>query len=130
MPTYRRRLAVVIIFAVICFLGVIWLSFSPSLLHAVGESRVLLLILICLLPAPIAAYYRAAKRLPRLAVGLAVLSLGLILCAVSATGYFLLGIDNELINVMDKFSEILFALASLIFVWQGVRSRSGSATTR
>ena len=121
MEKYRRRLLIIISVTAIWFLAIVWLSFNLRALHLLGPYRILLSILCFESIIPIFFYYRMAKRMPQQAIGLAVLAAGLILTSVSGVAYFMLHLDNGWVHAILNWGQGLFALASLIFIWQAVK---------
>ena len=121
MAAYGRRLLIIISVTAILSLAVVWLSFNLNALHVFGQNRTLFLLLAVACIVPICFYYPMAKRMPRLAIGLAVLAGGLVLCSVYAIAYLVFNLDNIWIDGIYDLSQALFSLAGLIFIWQAVR---------
>lgn len=121
MEKYRRRLVIIISVTTIWFFGLVLLSFNPNALHVFGQSRTLFFVLAVACIVPILFYYPMAKRVPRLAIGLAVLAGGLVLLSVYTVAYFVLNLNNIWTDGIYDLSKALCIFACLIFIWQAVR---------
>jgi uncharacterized membrane protein len=123
---YRRRLLIILTAFVIWSLVAIWLSFGLHVSHLLGQNRAFYFVLALAVVLPICAYYPMAKRVPRLAIALAVLSAGLVLISVGTISSFVFNLENVLTDRIFDLGQALLALACLIFIWQGVRARKGN----
>ncbi len=71
---------------------------------------------------PLYPLYRLANRWPRFRVGIGIIAVNGLLCAVLAFLYFELHLDNVWMNRMFDVSQVLLLSGGLLLVWQGAQS--------
>jgi hypothetical protein len=71
---------------------------------------------------PLYPLYRLASQWPRLRVGIGIIAVNGLLCAVLAFLYFGLHLDNVWMNRLFEVSQVLLLSGCLLLVWQGARS--------
>ena len=130
LAMYRRRFLIVVLLAFIWSSVVVWLVFKPSLLHAIGQHRILSSFLPCVGIVSICFYYYLAKRFPHFAIGLTVLAVGIVLTLGWGIANLVFDLDNIWLNRSLTLGQVLSVLALLIFVWQAVKKLKGSTIKR
>ncbi|MGB6686582.1 MAG: hypothetical protein WBE76_01930 [Terracidiphilus sp.] len=131
MASYRRRLVIVVSGAVIWFLGAAWIVFNPRIQHSLGKSSTAFtLVVACLCAASICVCYFIAKRLPRFALGLIVLTVYFALLSVYAVTSLMLNIDSAWIDGLHYLIQALLPAASLILLWQGMKKLKEDKTNK
>jgi uncharacterized membrane protein YoaT (DUF817 family) len=125
----QTRIAVIVLSFIVLSVGSIWLVFGQHLPSILEQNRVFYSILALALFLPTLFYYSIAKRMRRFAIGLSILSAGLLLLAAGTLIHFVFDLNNVWNDYCFNAGEACLALASVVFVWQGVReSRARKAT--
>jgi hypothetical protein len=131
MPNYRRRVLIIVATSIISSVVIMWLTFGLHIWRFFGQNRAIYLVLALVVVLPIFVYYPMAKRMPRLAIALAVLSGGLVLISVGTIAFFVFNVENVLTDRIFDLGKALCALASLIFIWRAVKeSRAKRESTK
>ncbi len=121
MDKYRRRLWIIISAAVIWSALLIWLIFSPKLLHAIAQMRALFIFLAIAAIVQIIFFPRLARRVPGHGKALAVLAVSLVLNSMCLIANFVLDQDNLWLDRIFDLSRLLRYSACLMFIWVAVR---------
>lgn len=120
MTNYRRRLVIVVLGATIWSLGVVLMVFDRGVRETLArENNAIALIAVCFCAASIFAFYFIAKRMPRFAVALAVLSAYMVLLSIYAVASLVLKVDNVWTDVMHYLILAILPLTTFILSWQG-----------
>jgi drug/metabolite transporter (DMT)-like permease len=131
MADYKRRLVIVVSGAAIWFLGAVWIVFNPGIQRSLGKSSTAFtLVVACLCAASICACYLIAKRLPRFALGLIVLTVYFALLSVYVVSSLMLNIDSAWIDRMHYLIQALLPVATLILLWQGMKKLKEDKTNK
>jgi hypothetical protein len=124
MEKYWRRFLIVISAAIIWGLVLLWLIFKPNLLHAIAQSPYWFLFLVVGGIVPVCFFPFIAKRQPGHAISLTLLAGGIVFSSVCGIAQLVLDIDNDWIDRILGFSQVLIFLSCLIFIWKAVRKSS------
>jgi peptidoglycan/LPS O-acetylase OafA/YrhL len=130
MTKYRRRLFVIVSVTFIVSIVLDWLSFNSALLQKIAQNPITSIVLTCVGIASLCFQYYVAKRRPEFVIGIAVGSVGLILLIVCGIVPLAFNLDNVWLDGAMDFGLVLIFLASLIYIWQGVRKSRAEKNAR
>ena len=133
MGMYRRSVLIIVAaFAIWCIIA-LWLVFGLHVSLVFEGGHAFYFVLAFLVVLPVFFFFPLAKHKKVLtkghAVGLTLLSAGLVLISVDVIAFFVLNLDNVWTDRIQNMSQALIVLACFVFIGLGIKSaraKSGS----
>ena len=121
MGVKKRSVIVILAALVVCVLPP-WLLLVHGNAAKIGSSPLFPSVVAVFAVLPLYPLYRLANQWPRLRVGIGIIAVNGLFCAVLAFLYFGLHLENVWVNRMFDVSQVLLLSGCLTLAWQGARS--------
>ncbi|MFZ0416901.1 MAG: hypothetical protein WAM04_02265 [Candidatus Sulfotelmatobacter sp.] len=118
----KKRSVFVILAAALVVCALPWLLLVHGDAAKIGSNPLFPSVVAFFALLPLYPLYRLANQWPRFRVGIGIIAVNGLLCALLAFLYFGLHLDSVWLNRMFDVSQVLLLGGCLLLVWQGARS--------